>query len=348
MLLQYCEILIKNPKIMKKQLLFLTLFISAISFAQTVGEAFSVDDIDYTITSIGPNEVEVSGSTLATLNIPSSVMGGTGSLTYAVTAIGANAFQSNTTITSVTLPNSITTLGGSAFSGCSNLIGTFDLSGVNIGSYCFFNCGGVTSVTVDNSTVFNTAALRGTGVTSFTIPDNWTTLPQQMLRDCLSIEQIIIPSAVTTFGTAAFRGCTNLTKMQIDGTSVISLDNTNAIESLPASCILYVPDTATETAYEADATWTTYFDTTRIVVGTLNTKDFSTLDVRFYPNPTNGVVTIENAKQENISTSVYSLTGRKLLDTKESQVDISDLASGIYLFKIESESGSAVKRVVKK
>jgi len=324
----------------KTLLLFVALFAT-----MTISAQFTVNDIEYTV--ISGTDVEVTGSSLTTINIPAQVMdSGT---TYDVIAIGVDAFRDNTTITSLTLPSSLTTIGNHAFNGCSSLAAApLDLTNVtSIGDYAFLNCGLITSVIIPEGISFGAGVLRATGLTAINIPASWTTLPVQMVRDCLSIESIIIPSTVTTFGTAAFRGCTNLTAMQIDGTSVISLENTNAIATLPSTCILYVPNTATETAYEADATWTTYFDASRIVVGTLSTNSFDKLEVNLYPNPAKDIVTIKNSTQESMNISVYSLTGKELLTTTASQVNISGLAAGVYLFKVETNEGVGIKRVIK-
>ena len=66
-------------------------------------------------------------------------------------AIGANVFRNNTTITGVTIPNSVTSIGYCAFYGCTGLTGvTIPNSVTNIGSGAFYRSG-LTSVTIGNS-----------------------------------------------------------------------------------------------------------------------------------------------------------------------------------------------------
>lgn len=60
-------------------------------------------------------------SEITEVNIPNSVTNPYDKLNYAVTAIADGCFKGNTTISSVTLPNTLHTIGTSAFDGCSNL-----------------------------------------------------------------------------------------------------------------------------------------------------------------------------------------------------------------------------------
>ena len=69
-----------------------------------------------------------------------------------VTSIGNSAFSDCSGLTSVTIPNSVTSIGEYAFSGCSGLTSvTIPESVTSIGSGAFYNCSGLTSVTIPNS-----------------------------------------------------------------------------------------------------------------------------------------------------------------------------------------------------
>ncbi|TXG37404.1 T9SS type A sorting domain-containing protein [Seonamhaeicola maritimus] len=78
-----------------------------------------------------------------------------------------------------------------------------------------------------------------------------------------------------------------------------------------------------------------------------NDSEISENNLKLFPNPTKDVVNFENSTNEVMTINVYNITGRKLFSTTERQIDMSSLASGVYLFKIETETASAVKRVVK-
>ena len=72
---------------------------------------------------------------------------------------------------------------------------------------------------------------------------------------------------------------------------------------------------------------------------------------KLYPNPTSGKVTIEVNNLTHVSVSVYDLNGRiiktKDLSSFDNSVDISNLQSGMYLFKIKSQEGETIKKVLK-
>ena len=110
-----------------------------------------------------------------------------------VKVIGNNLFQNNKSILSITIPDSVTTIGDYAFSGCSSLktvtIGKNSQLAI-IGSYAFYNC---------------------TSLTSITIPNSVTTISGYAFSDCSSLTSIIIPDSVISIGSYAFRYCSNLT-----------------------------------------------------------------------------------------------------------------------------------------
>ena len=69
-----------------------------------------------------------------------------------VTTIGENAFERRVGLTSVTIPNSVTSIGKSAFSDCSGLTSvTIPCSVTSIGEWAFSDCNSLTSVTIPNS-----------------------------------------------------------------------------------------------------------------------------------------------------------------------------------------------------
>lgn len=86
------------------------------------------------------------GKTLNEIVIPESVDGVT------ITAIGDFAFNQNSNIVSVTIPNTVTKLGDQAFAGCSSISSlTIPNEVTSIGSFCFVHCNSLTSLTIPNS-----------------------------------------------------------------------------------------------------------------------------------------------------------------------------------------------------
>lgn len=82
-----------------------------------------------------------------------------------VTSIGDNAFDACGKLTSITIPNSVTSMGNGVFEGCSRVTSITIPNGVTtIGNWAFFNCTSLTSITVPKSvTSIGKYAFSGTG-----------------------------------------------------------------------------------------------------------------------------------------------------------------------------------------
>ena len=78
-----------------------------------------------------------------------------------------------------------------------------------IGSSAFWNCRGLTSVTIPNSvTEIGSSAFSGcTGLTSVTIPNSVTEISGGTFRDCTGLTSVTIPNSVTEIGSSAFYNC---------------------------------------------------------------------------------------------------------------------------------------------
>ena len=210
----------------KLSLLLLTLLLPATAAAHD----FEVDGIYYNIngnevsvtykgTSPGSYTDRYSGSVI----IPATVTyNGT---TYSVTSIGNSAFSGCSGLTSVTIGNSVTTIGDGAFHGCSGLT-SIDIpnSVTSIGNSAFYGCSGLTSVTIPNSiTSIGYRAFYGcTSLTSVTISNSVASIGVQAFWGCSGLTTIDIPNSVTTIGDYAFYGCSGLTSVTI-GNSVTTI-----------------------------------------------------------------------------------------------------------------------------
>ncbi len=217
---------------MKKQLLFLiaTLLFS-ISYAQTVGDTFIDNFITYEVTSISPNTVSVinydNNNAGTDANIPATVTNS--SSTYSVTSIGDLAFEFNgpsaLRLTSVIIPNSITSIGNNAFSAQNLSNVTIPSSVVSIGNSAFVN-NDLTSITFEMGLVsIGDNAFQGNQLVDVVIPDSVTSIGQfafsgnQLTSVTLSnnlttiefgtfqsnqLTSVIVPNSVTSIGNAVF------------------------------------------------------------------------------------------------------------------------------------------------
>ena len=172
----------------------------------TIPSTVTYDGVTYTVTAIGDNAFNKSTG-LTSVTIPISM-----------TSIGNNAFQGCSGLTSVTIPSSVMTIGDYAFQGCSGLTSvTIPNSITSISNYAFQSCSRLTSVIIPNSvTSIGTYAFSGcSGLTSLTIPNSVTTIGNYAFNSCSGIASVSIPNSVTTLGDHAFTNCRGLTSITI-------------------------------------------------------------------------------------------------------------------------------------
>ena len=120
--------------------------------------------------------------------------------------------------TSVTIPNSVTSIGEEAFCGCTGLTSiTIPSNITSIGDYAFCGCTGLTSITIPTSvaSIGDYAFSNCTGLTSIDIPNNITSIGGGAFSGCTGLTSITIPNSVTSIGGSAFYGCTGLTSITL-------------------------------------------------------------------------------------------------------------------------------------
>ena len=115
--------------------------------------------------------------------------------------------------TNFTIPDSVTSIGDSAFSCCYSLTSvTIPDSVTSIGDYVFNDCESLTSVTIpDGVTSIGYAAFcECRSLTSVTIPDSVTSIGDYAFCICQSLTSVTIPDSVISIGSSAFSYCDNL------------------------------------------------------------------------------------------------------------------------------------------
>ena len=167
------------------------------------------------------------------------------------------------------IPNSVTHIGGYAFSACSGLTSVTIGNGVkSIGNEAFRGCSGLTSVTIGNSVtnISDRAFAYCNGLTSVTIPNSVTNIGGAAFAYCSGLTSVTIGNSVWSIGKEAFRDCPELLDVYCYAEKVPSTYS-NAFEgSYPEYSTLYVPHTSIED-YKKEAPWST-FGTIKAIPGT--------------------------------------------------------------------------------
>ena len=127
------------------------------------------------------------------------------------TLIPDSAFNNCSKLTSVTIPNSVTSIGNSAFGSCYGLTSvTIPNSVTSIGTGAFYDCSGLTAITIPNS-------VTSIGINAF--------------NHCYRLTSVTIPNSVTSIGINAFGSCFGLTSIVVENGNrkYDSRNNCNAI-----------------------------------------------------------------------------------------------------------------------
>ena len=136
-----------------------------------------------------------------------------------VTSIGESAFRNCDALTSITIPDSVTSIGESAFRNCDALTSvTIPDSVTSIGGCAFFDCDALTSVTIPNSvtSIGGSAFYFCKALTSVTIGNSVTSIGKCAFCDCDALTSVTIPNSVTSIGDNAFNDCNALTSVTIE------------------------------------------------------------------------------------------------------------------------------------
>ena len=158
------------------------------------------------------------------------------------------------------IPNSVTTIGNSAFSDCTGLTSiSIPNSVTNIGMDAFYGCKGLTSIEIPNSvtSIGGAAFCDCIGLTSITIPNSVTSIGFYAFSYCSGLTNVTIGSGVNSIYLEAFSNCENLTDVYCLATTVPNTELDAFYESYPEYMTLHVPAEAIN-EYKATAPWSSF------------------------------------------------------------------------------------------
>ena len=174
---------------------------------------------------------EITGYTGSETNlaIPSYIAG------LKVFIIGVDAFKGNTTIESVTIPDTVATIRGDAFDECTNLKSiTIGKSVSSIVTPLFMGCNNLEKITVDsantnydsrdncNAIIYTKSNKLKAGCKNTVIPSTVTSIEGSAFKKIQTLTSIVIPDSVKSMGTSVFENCTGL-KSVVIGSGIKSI-----------------------------------------------------------------------------------------------------------------------------
>lgn len=309
---------------------------SASDYIDANGIAYDLDNIAYsaTVTYKTTSYNSYSGN----VTIPAQVT--TGGTTYAVTAVGDNAFRNCSGLTAITLGENIATVGNRAFMACSALQQvTITPAVTSLGDYAFADCKAMQKLILNNDApleVGNGTFMRCIALNTV----NWlscdnlegrggiTSLGTSSFAGCTSLSTIMLPGNLTRLGNSIFDGCTNLVTIKMmNETPVAVTGNPFGISTSQAT--IYVPqgieDGSVEARYKNALIW----------------RDFSITSLPYSLRDANGY------HYRKTSTTTVALTG---CDIPGNQVIVRQAVTGynndtynVTAIKPQAFKGTAIK-----
>ena len=210
---------------------------------------FSEGSLRYTVTDVG--EVSVSkdedNQPAGALVIPSTVT--YEGKTYQVTAIAYTAFEDCASLTSLSIPASVTVIGHRCVQGCTQL------SNIDVDSNNPWYAAKQGVVMSENPYFTELIAYPASKASStFRIPAGVTAIPPSFFRDNTYLQRVELPSSVMAIDLLAFRGCTSLKTIVSENTSPRAIEDLAFDEDTYQHATLIVP-AGTKTAYKRLAGW---------------------------------------------------------------------------------------------
>ena len=177
------------------------------------------------------DESAINEATTGSIAVPSQVNG------FTVIAIGVSAFARCNKLTSVSLPEELTTIEDKAFFDCQSLTSVnIPVSVTSIGTWAFLNCKALTSIV---------------------LPESLNTIGSYAFQGCRGLTSFEIPANVTSIGESVLFSCYNLKEVTTLIENPFTIQD-NVFSGIPKDVVLYVPR-GTKVKYERASGWSGHF-----------------------------------------------------------------------------------------
>ena len=236
---------------------------------------------------------------------------------YSVTSIDEYAFYKCTSLTNVTIGNSVASIGNNAF----------------------YSCSGLTSITIGNSvTSIGELAFRScSALKSVTIPNSVTSIENGAFYDCSGLTSVTTGNSVTNIGGGAFENCSGLASVYVLGNIPPTVGSNNFTTEEYLNIQLYVSK-GTLATYQTADTWKEFSNIQEFDVTGINEIEENTPVIEYTAD---GVV-LTNAIGKNIA--VYIASGSQIINTTSYDGENITLDKGVYIIVV---NGKSVKIIVK-
>ena len=166
-------------------------------------------------------------STIISVSIPNTIK----SIGYGDQGYGSSyrygAFQGCTSLLSITIPDSVETIEKNAFYGCSGLLKLNIGSGLkSIADHAFGSCNALTSIKIPGNvkTIGTYAFASCKSIYELTLCDGINTMQGGAFASCNSLKEVTVPDSLTEFGSSVFENCTSLETINI-GSGIEDIPN---------------------------------------------------------------------------------------------------------------------------
>ena len=239
-----------------------------------------------------------------------------------VTSIGDLAFNDCSGLTSVTIPSSVTSIGGSAFSGCSKLASVHI---TDLEAWCKIAFSD--KATIDHGYIFGPHSnplcyahhlfMNGKEIIDLVIPNSVTTIGERVFYGCSGLTSITIPNSVTSIGSSAFNNCSSLTEVYCDAENVPTTSTDAFNNANIANATLIVPGVSFD-AYQTTAPWSGFGTIKAIISGSCGDNVNYSLDTE---------------------TGALSITGTGAMKDYSSSSDVPWYSNRSYVKTVEISDG---------